>query len=257
MAYGDGKFTIFDYIQSFPKYSEVSEEETFLLIKAAQRGNKKAVDKILALNIRFVASVVLSYKKLHSLTSVDLMSEGCMGLLEAIQRFDFNKNVKFLSFAVWWIRCYITRALKDLDLTIRIPVNKSDELSKAIRESNGDYSKLSTKHRMVMAVNDTESYDSPINPDSSIKLSDVLKAEDVDEPLLSKEELRILFESLDSRELEVVQKIYGFEDLPHSDHYTLREIGECMELSYESIRQIKNRALFKMGKVKGELDYKK
>ena len=259
---------------SFEKYlSEVSktelinaekEVELALLIK---KGNQKAINQLVNSNLRFVISVAKQYAG-RGMSVEDLVSEGNIGLIKAAQKWDETRGIKFISYAVWWIRQAILQALAEQARIVRLPLNKIGTINKL----NRAFSELEQKHErppsaeelaefMGVSVSDVKqslqsngrhvSMDAPLTEgdESSSSLYDVLPNTYSDTPDvdLVKESLRKDIErslsTLTSREGEVVRLYFG---LNGRYPLTLEEIGDKFDLTRERVRQIKEKAIRRM-----------
>jgi len=195
-------------------------------------------------NLRFVITVAKQYQN-QGLDFPDLISEGNLGLMKAIQNFDWSKNLRFISYAVWWVKQSILQSLNDNARTIRLPVNVVQDLHRAKKaiESNGG--KLEDKFQNLPSM---VGLDMSINEDGDT-LVDVLKneqAEMPDEVFNTKDELKkkliSLLNVLDDREKVIVEDYYGLSGTPR----TLEDIGGDFGLTKERVRQIKEKSLRKL-----------
>lgn len=242
------------------------EEETELAIKA-KNGDKKAREKLINSNLRFVVSVAKKYAG-QGLPLEDLINEGNIGLITALDKFEPDKGYHFISYAVWWIRQSILKALSEKSRTVRLPLNRANELmaiqkartalmhdNSTMEPSLADLSRetgldetlikdlLAISHEMI-------SFDSPRSDDSdnSSTLGDTLEDPDkgpedqiVDKSL--KEEMDGLLMTLTEKERNIIKLRYGFDG---QERLSLKEIGEMYGLTKERIRQIEKKALDKL-----------
>lgn len=241
------------------------EEETDLAVKAAA-GDKAAKDKIVRANLRFVVNIAKKYQN-HGLDLTDLISEGNIGLMTAVEHFDVNKGYHFISYAVWWIRQSILRAISDKGRMIRIPVNKTLEITKIKKAFNCVY-KTKSEHnefeQVAKMLNLSDSYvkemlhisgdmislDQEIDSsDSSATMIDFIEDKinprPEDECLNNslKDELDKAMSSLKPVERRVLRMRYGLDG---EKEMSLQEIGDRFNLTKERIRQIEKKAIVRM-----------
>jgi len=256
------------YFKDLSHYQTLSPEEEQALIQILRDENKKnihyaALRKLICGNLRFVVSVARKYQG-HGLTLLDLINEGNLGLFKAALRFDCTKDVRFISYAVWWIRQAIQKAIFERVGSMRIPPNKLTLVSRfkrALSNNLGDYEKTFSMPEFKESEKDIIdimekmmeiSLDSPTsdNPGSENvgTLLDVLEGNsDNQDDYIKEAELHKIVEDvlskLSKRESDILRVFYGI-DL--AEDKTLCDIGEDMRLSREKVRQIKNKALRRM-----------
>lgn len=210
--------------------------------------------EILEGNLRFVITVSKQYQN-QGLDLCDLIAEGNYGLLRAIENFDWSKNLRFISYAVWWIRQAILQSLNENARTIRYPVNVVQELHKAKKERDVTGEDLSDK---LTNLPYTINLDSPLNEEGDT-LIDVINNPNVDRPdsglsteQTLKDKLLSMLNVLDTRERVIIEDYFGLT----GNTRTLEDIGNDFELTKERVRQIKERALRKLRNESGVLfDY--
>jgi RNA polymerase primary sigma factor len=205
----------------------------------------KAINKeLLEGNLRFVITVAKQYQN-QGLDFPDLIAEGNLGLMKAINNFDWSKNLRFISYAVWWVKQSILQSLNDNARTIRLPVNVVQDLHRAKKEIESNGGKLDDKFQNLPSMIDL---DMNINEDGDT-LVDVIKNEGADMPDevfngkdLLKAKLISLLNVLDEREKVIVEDYFGLTGTQR----TLEDIGSDFNLTKERVRQIKEKALRKL-----------
>ena len=238
------------YLKDIRKIKVMTPEREKELAKLIQNGNltDKQRDSInrelLEGNLRFVITVAKQYQN-QGLDISDLIAEGNLGLMKAINNFDWSKNLRFISYAVWWVKQSILQSLNDNSRTIRLPVNVVQDLQKAKKEIENNGGKLEDRFENLPSVIDL---DMGINEEGDT-LIDVIKNENAempDEVFNSKETLKEqlfnLLGILDEREKIIVEDYYGLSGTPR----TLEDIGEDFSLTKERVRQIKEKAIRKL-----------
>jgi RNA polymerase primary sigma factor len=251
------------YLKEIGKYSPLSQAEEKDLIKRAQAGDKKASEKIITSNLKFVVKIANLYKNRGLLLS-DLINEGNTGLIKAIKKFDITRDIRFLSYATWWIKQAILKAISQQTKVVRVPSHKLGDLRK-IREVEGNLSQkmgrpptakeiadaIGVKELEVLrtyeAVQRDLSLDAPISADKEFTLSDTIETEEVSEESVMEGifagEIREYLKKLSPRQAKIVALYIGLDD---GRPYTLREIGEKFGISRERVRQIKEKAIQKL-----------
>jgi len=235
-----------------------------LMLKRQIRRGREAKDAFLTANLRLVVANARRYANTSGIDFLDLIQEGNLGLIRAVEKFDWRKGFKFSTYATWWIRQAITRAIADKSRTVRIPVHLHDTLA-AVRAAQASLkAELGrdpkpeeiaeeagvevSKVELALAVADTVSLEQPIGEDGA-QLGDFIEDEDAVDPVRVTEELDIansLRKSIDRlpmREGRILALRYGFYDgIPR----TLEEIGEEFNLTRERIRQLEKLALCRL-----------
>jgi len=209
-----------------------------------QREIENIQQEILLGNLRFVITVAKQYQN-QGLPLPDLINEGNLGLINAFRNFDWSKNLRFISYAVWWVKQSILQSLNDNARTIRLPVNVVQELHKAKREIESTGGTLDEKFSNLPSMIDL---DMNIN-DEGDTLVDIIKNDDAEMPdrafnnkdILRTKLLNIL-NNLDAREKVIIEDYFGLSGTPR----TLEEIGYEFNLTKERVRQIKEKALRKL-----------
>lgn len=248
-------------INRIPLLNQTEEKE---LCAAIRRGDKEAYNLLIEANLKLVVSIAKRYQN-YGVNFLDLIEEGNMGLIKAAGRYDPNKKARFSTYASWWIKQAILRAITNQSRTIRIPLHVI-ELVKKINRMKKEYNLLNKKIdiraickevginerkvvELINLVNGTKSLDHPAKDDDTFRLVDMLEDESVENPYetieihLRKSKLLELMDDLYPREKEVLILRFGLDsDRP----YTLEETGEVFDISRERTRQIEKRALNKL-----------
>lgn len=238
------------YLKDIRKIKVMTPERERELSKIIQSEGltKKQRDEInqeiLQGNLRFVITVAKQYQN-QGLDFPDLIAEGNLGLLKAIQNFDWTKNLRFISYAVWWVKQSILQSLNDNSRTIRLPVNVVQDLYRAKKEVESKGGKLDDRFESLPSIIDL---DMNINEEGDT-LVDVIKNEEADMPDAAfnnadvlKTELISLLNILDDREKTIILDYFGLSGTPR----TLEDIGSDFNLTKERVRQIKEKALRKL-----------
>jgi len=223
------------------------EKELAELMKSgnlSEKEKEKIHTEILEGNLRFVITVAKQYQN-QGLDFPDLVAEANYGLLKAIKNFDWTKDLRFISYAVWWVKQSILQSLNDNSRTIRLPVNVVQDLYKAKKESEISGKELDDKFSLLPSMTDL---DMQINEEGDT-LIDIIKNEDSLSPDHSfdnkdtlKERLMGILSKLDEREKMIIEDYYGISGQPR----TLEDIGDDLNLTKERVRQIKEKSLRKL-----------
>ena len=253
------------YLKEIGRISLLSnEEETELSIRVAN-GDEEAAALLAESNLRLVVSIAKRYVG-RGLLFLDLIQEGNIGLMKAVEKFDHDKGYKFSTYATWWIRQAITRALADQARTIRVPVHMVETINKMSRiqrqmtlELNREPSEEEIAERMDIPVEkvrevikisqDPVSLETPIGEEDDSHLGDFIKDESSLSPEeyatneILKEEIKSVLETLQPREQQVLELRFGLID---GTCYTLEEVGKRFNVTRERIRQIEAKALRKL-----------
>ncbi|HSQ42496.1 MAG TPA: RNA polymerase sigma factor RpoD/SigA [Fibrobacteraceae bacterium] len=263
----------FQYLNEVARYPLLSLAEERALIRKASEGHRGAMDRLVRANLRFVVNIANMYKG-QGLSIGELINEGNLGLMEAARRFDADQKIKFISYAVWWIRQSITRAISEKARMVRISAEKELVLRKLNRtpsrmkqvvggtyvvdtdslEGVTRYNAEQIEKILQMGVR-TVSLDAPVGEDGDSTLLEVIPSnhENTDarsEKSSERKELRKLFNQLGEQEREVLQLYYGFKG---DYELNLLEIGRQMGLSKERVRQIKENALARLRELKANM----
>jgi RNA polymerase primary sigma factor len=253
------------YIRELAKFSPLPPEGEKDLGRRIQEGDEEALQGMVEANLRFVVHYAKRYRGL-GLAYMDLIHEGNLGLMEAAKRFDPGRNVKFISYAVWWVRQAILHALSEHARVFRLPQKLSGQVSKLrsqreklkvelertpTTEELAERTERSAKEveALMMASGDDVSLSAAVGDEGGLELGDTLEQEII--PSVEMEMIRNSFEQriqsmvgdLDEKEREVIRMRFGLDG---EDPLTLQEIGETMALSRERIRQIESRAKEKL-----------
>ncbi|WP_198470381.1 RNA polymerase sigma factor RpoD [Acetomicrobium sp. S15 = DSM 107314] len=253
------------YLREIGKIPLLTPEEEVELAKRIEAGDLEAKKKLMAANLRLVVSIAKKYIG-RGMLFLDLIQEGNLGLSRAVEKFDYRKGFKFSTYATWWIRQAITRAIADQARTIRIPVHMVETINKLIRVSRQLVQKLGreptaeeiAKEMGVDAERVAEiqriaqepvSLETPIGEEEDSQLGDFLEDKELLSPddaaanQLLREELESMIDELAPREREVLRLRFGLED---GHPYTLEEVGRRFGVTRERIRQIEAKALRKL-----------
>jgi len=253
------------YIREIAKFDQLTPEGEKELGARIQEGDQAALQQMVEANLRFVVHYAKRYRGL-GLAYMDLIHEGNLGLMEAAKRFDPGRNVKFISYAVWWVRQAILHTLSEHARVFRLPQKLSGQVSKL--KSQREKLKLELERTptrdelaertdrtpaqieaLLMASGDDVSLSAAVGDDGGLELGDTLEQDII--PSVEREMIRDSFEQtiksmvgeLDEKEREVIRMRFGLDG---EDPRTLQEIGEAMALSRERIRQIESRAKEKL-----------
>jgi len=257
--------TLNAYIREIARYEPLPLEEEQVLGRRIRQGDQEALQRLVEANLRFVVSYAKRYRGL-GLSFLDLIHEGNLGLMEAAKRFDPDRNVKFISYAVWWIRQAIFHALSEHSRVFRLPQKMSSQVSRignAREQLAAELSRAPTTAEVAKKTDLSEqevealllisgedlSLSSSVGEDGGLELGDTLEQDTI--PSVELELIRSSFEEktremvseLDDKERAVIEMRFGLDG---EDPRTLQEIGEALRLSRERIRQIESKAKEKL-----------
>ena len=256
------------YLREIGKIPLLSSDQELALAQRVVQGDRVAKDQMAEANMRLVVSIAKRYVG-RGLDLLDLIQEGNTGLLRAVEKFDPDKGFKFSTYATWWIRQAITRAIADQARTIRIPVHMFETINKLLRtqrrltqELNREPSNEEIAKAMELEVDKVEhimkikqditSLDASIRDDEEDSvLSDFIEDEDTISPeesatgQLLKEQVKDMLSALTDREQKIIKLRFGLED---GKSHTLEEVGQEFSVTRERIRQIEAKALAKLRK---------
>jgi RNA polymerase primary sigma factor len=253
------------YLRSIGRVSLLTAEQEVMLARRIERGDMAAKQQMIEANLRLVVSIAKSYLG-RGLTFLDLIQEGSMGLIRAVEKFDYRRGYKFSTYATWWIRQAVTRAIADKGRTIRIPVHMVEKLNKVMhverqlvqqlgREPTPAEiaTELGTTVREVRDVlrmaQQPISLEKPIGEEEESELGDFVEDHTAESPFeqaadcLRRENLRRALAALPEREREVIEMRFG---LSGERPYTLEEVGRAFNVTRERIRQIESHTLKKL-----------
>ena len=253
------------YLKEIGKVPLLSAEEEIELAKRMEQGDEEAKHRLSEANLRLVVSIAKRYVG-RGMLFLDLIQEGNLGLIKAVEKFDYRKGYKFSTYATWWIRQAITRAIADQARTIRIPVHMVETINKLIRVSRQllqEYGREplpeeiaeemgipEEKVREIMRVaQEPVSLETPIGEEEDSHLGDFIPDEDAPAPsdvashTMLKEQLAEVLSTLTPREEKVLRLRFGLED---GRSRTLEEVGKEFNVTRERIRQIEAKALRKL-----------
>ena len=263
----DERSTYFQYLEDISAFPLLTPAQEKVLIKKVKEGSREALDLLVKSNLRFVVNIANLYKG-QGLEVGELISEGNMGLIEAARRFDPSQKIKFISYAVWWVRQNITRAIAEKGRMVRISAEKElilrrfnkkggklkqvvggsyvldSESLEGISKYKGD-----AIEKVLMMGNRTSSLEAPVGEDGDSTLGDCIPSKDFcTEDLAERNNRREVFEkvldkNLDKQERDILKLYYGFK---MDSDLNLKEISPMVKLSKERVRQLKENALAKL-----------
>ena len=253
------------YLKEIGKVSLLSADEEIELAKRMEKGDEAAKKRLAEANLRLVVSIAKRYVG-RGMLFLDLIQEGNLGLIKAVEKFDYRKGYKFSTYATWWIRQAITRAIADQARTIRIPVHMVETINKLIRVSRQLLQELGREPlpeeiakemdmpvervREILKISqEPVSLETPIGEEEDSHLGDFIQDDNVPVPAeaaaqtLLKEQLDEVLDTLTEREQKVLRLRFGMND---GRARTLEEVGREFDVTRERIRQIEAKALRKL-----------
>jgi RNA polymerase primary sigma factor len=259
----DGENILSTYLREINKIPLLSREEEDTVAREAARGSKAARDRLINGNLRFVVNVAKKYQG-QGLSIMDLISEGNIGLMNAVERYDVEKGYHFISYAVWWIRQAILKAICEKSRMIRLPLNRANELvqiqkaRKLVQDSHSVEAEIREVARLlnmdmehvaelINISREHISLDNPIsvNRDSS-SLEEFIEDEQHEAPeqyamnRALKQDIEEVLDTLDQKEATIIRFRYGLGDCAP---LSLKELGDRFNLTKERIRQIEKKAI--------------
>ena len=253
------------YVREIAQYEPLPAEKEKEVGRLIQQGDQEALKSLVEANLRFVVSYCKRYRNL-GIPYLDLIHEGTLGLMEAAKRFDPERNVKFISYAVWWVRQSILHAFSEGGRAFRVPQKLQGQVSRVERAREALQSELEraptlaelarrtdlSEERvdaLLLAAGDDLSLNELVGEEGNLERGDLLEQDSVPSAELSlirdnvEQQIRDMVAALDGKERDVISMRFGLDG---EDPRTLQEIGEKLKLSRERVRQIESRAKEKL-----------
>lgn len=254
------------YLKEIGKIPVLTPEEEIALAIRIEQGDETARKQLVDSNLRLVVSVAKRFARGNGMSMLDLIQEGNMGLMKAVDKFEYKKGFKFSTYAMWWIRQSVSRAISDQSKTIRIPVHMRENMNRMGRimrqyttengrspsaEELAELTGNSTKRveEILQLYGDTLSLDNPVGEDEDTTLGDFITADEepeqyrITEHKMLQEEIENILMTLNDREQMVIKLRFGLYD---GEIWTLEEIGKIYHVTRERIRQIEVKAIRKL-----------
>jgi RNA polymerase primary sigma factor len=253
------------YLRSIGRVDLLTADQEVALARRIERGDMSAKQQMIEANLRLVVSIAKGYLG-RGLSFLDLIQEGSLGLIRAVEKFDYRRGYKFSTYATWWIRQAVTRAIADKARTIRIPVHMVEKLNKVVhveRQLVQEFGREPTPEEIALELQWTArevkdilriaqlpvSLEKPIGEEEDSELGDFVEDDTAESPFeqasenLRRENVRRALDALPPREREVIEMRYG---LRGQKARTLEEVGRAFGVTRERIRQIENNTLKKL-----------
>jgi RNA polymerase primary sigma factor len=253
------------YLREIGKVPLLTADQEVTLAKRIERGDMSAKQHMIEANLRLVVSIAKAYLG-RGLSFLDLIQEGSLGLIRAVEKFDYRKGYKFSTYATWWIRQAVTRAIADKARTIRIPVHMVEKLNKVVHIERQLVQRLGREPLPEEIAEELEleadevreilrmsqlpvSLEKPVGEDEDSSLGDFVPDEQAESPFdtaslsLRREDVELALQALPERERKVIELRFGLDG---SQPYTLEEVGREFGVTRERIRQIENNTLKKL-----------
>ena len=253
------------YLKEIGQVPLLTPEQEIELAKRVEEGDKEAKRKLEEANLRLVVSIAKHYTG-HGMSLMDLIQEGSLGLIRAVEKYDYKKGFRFSTYATWWIRQSITRAIADQGRTIRIPVHMVENINKVNRSARDLVQKLGRDptteelaqetHMPVERIREIQrisrepvSMETPVGDEEDSSLGDFIRDDTTPHPAdeaartMLREQIREILSDLTEREQQVLRLRYGLDD---DRSRTLEEVGRQLNVTRERIRQIEAKALRKL-----------